>query len=405
LTQPPPRAFFAVTLAAVSLMGPLAVHLFIPVLPAVHEALGIGGGLTQLAFSVTLFVMAFMTLAYGALSDRLGRRPVLLAGLALFLVGSAISALADSIALLVCGRIIQAIGAASGLALSRAMARDVFGADQLVRVLGYLTMAYAVGPMLAPLVGGALGDAFGWRGIFWFAFGASAIIAFASALILRETHPVEKRRSDHFRSTLSGFRHLFSDIRFNAFVLQSGFAAGTYFALASGTAFLMQEVLHMPAAEFGLWFCLLAIGYSLGNLIATRTARKVSIETALLVASVGCVASIGLMAGFILSGNITPITIFAPGMLLTLFQGISLPNAQAGAINVAPHLAGTAAGIGVFAHMFGGGTFSQIYGLLSDGTPIPLVVTTATTAILTLVAGIVAYAKRPLPRGGQDAQE
>ena len=397
--------FFAIILAAVSLIGPLAVHLFIPVLPAVHEAFGISGGLTQLAFSVTLFVMAFMTLAYGALSDRLGRRPVLLGGLALFLVGSAICALATSIVLLVCGRITQAIGAASGLALSRAMARDVFGPDRLVGVLGYLTMAYALGPMLAPLVGGALGDAFGWRGIFWFAFSAGAIIALASALTLRETHPVEKRQSSQFRSTFSGFRQLFSDIRFNAFVLQSGFAAGTYFALASGTAFLMQEFLHMPAAEFGLWFCLLAIGYSLGNLIATRTAGKVSVETALLMASVGCVVSIGLMAGFILSGNITPITIFVPAVLLTLCQGISLPNAQAGAINVTPHHAGTAAGIGVFVHMFGGGLFSQVYGLLSDGTPIPLVVTTVISATLTLIAGIVAYANKPLPRGGHDAQE
>ncbi len=366
-------------------------------LPAIREAFGIGNALAQLTFSITLFTMACMTLVYGALSDRLGRRPVLLAGLALFLVGSAISAMADSVFLLISGRIIQAMGAASGLVISRAMARDLYGADRLVGAIAYLTMAYALGPMLSPPVGGALGDAYGWRAIFWFALGAGAVIALAAALVLHETHPREKRLRGHIRSTFTGFRHLFSDIRFNAFVLQSGFSSGTFFALAAGTAFLMQDYLNRPAAEFGLWFCLFPLGYWLGNLISTRTAGKVSIETMVLVGSVGTAASIALVVGFILSGIVTPITIFAPGLALTLSQGLSLPNAQAGAINVASNLAGTAAGIGVFVHLFGGGFFSQVFGLLSDGTPIPLVITVTISAMLTLIAGLVAYAKRPQP--------
>ncbi len=397
MTPAPPRALFAITLAAISLIGPLSIHLFLPVLPAVREAFGIGNALAQLTFSVTLVTMACMTLAYGALSDRLGRRLVLLAGLALFLAGSAISALADSVVLLIGGRIIQAIGAASGLAISRAMARDVFGADRLVGVIAYLTMAYALGPMLSPLVGGALGDAYGWRAIFWFALGAGAVIALAAALVLPETHPREERLRGHIRSTFAGFGHLFSDIRFNAFVLQSGFSSGTFFALAAGATFLMQEYLNLSAAEFGLWFCLFPLGYWLGNLISTRTAGRVTIETMVLVGSIGSAASIALVVGFILSGIVTPPTIFVPGLLLTLSQGLSLPNAQAGAINVAPGLAGTAAGIGVFVHMFGGGLFSQVYGLLSDGTPIPLVITVVMTATLTLIAGTVAYARRSQP--------
>jgi hypothetical protein len=116
-----------------------------------------------------------------------------------------------------------------------------------------------------------------------------------------------------------------------------------------------------------------------------------------LLGSIGSAASIALVVGFILSGIVTPPTIFVPGLLLTLSQGLSLPNAQAGAINVAPGLAGTAAGIGVFVHMFGGGLFSQVYGLLSDGTPIPLVITVVMTATLTLIAGTVAYARRSQP--------
>jgi DHA1 family bicyclomycin/chloramphenicol resistance-like MFS transporter len=118
---------FTLSLASISLIGPLAVHLFMPVIPAVKAALGLSEALAQLTFSIALFSMAFATLVYGSLSDRYGRRPVLLSGLCLFLVGSAISAVADSIGVLVVGRLVQAVGAGCGITLVRAIAQDVYG--------------------------------------------------------------------------------------------------------------------------------------------------------------------------------------------------------------------------------------------------------------------------------------
>src|ERR1700752_1855547 len=120
-----PGPLFALALASISLIGPLAVHLFMPVIPAVKAALGLSDAMAQLTFSVALFVMAFATLVYGSLSDRYGRRPVLLSGLGLFLIGSAVSAAADSIGVLVVGRFVQAIGAGCGVTLVRAIAQDV----------------------------------------------------------------------------------------------------------------------------------------------------------------------------------------------------------------------------------------------------------------------------------------
>jgi MFS transporter, DHA1 family, multidrug resistance protein len=156
-----PGPLFALALASISLIGPLAVHLFMPVIPAVKAALGLSDALAQLTFSIALFGMAFATLFYGSLSDRYGRRPVLLSGLALFLIGSAVSAAAASIVPLVLGRLLQAIGAGCGVTLGRAIAQDVYGRDRLVKAIAYLTMFYTIGPMISPIVGGILIDTFG----------------------------------------------------------------------------------------------------------------------------------------------------------------------------------------------------------------------------------------------------
>src|SRR3954470_11505287 len=135
-----PGRLFALALVAISLIGPLAVHLFMPVIPAVKAALGLSDALAQLTFSVALFGMAVSTLFYGSLSDRFGRRPVLLSGLALFLAGSAIASFAESVVALVVGRFVQSIGAGCGITLGRAIAQDVYGRERLMKAIAYLTM-------------------------------------------------------------------------------------------------------------------------------------------------------------------------------------------------------------------------------------------------------------------------
>src|SRR5438128_1297170 len=134
-----PDRTFALALASIALIGPLAVHLYLPVIPAIKAALGISDALAQLTFSVSLFGMAFATLFYGSLSDRYGRRPVLLSGLALFLFGSVVSLVAETANALVLGRLVQAIGAGCALTLVRAIARDAYRAEQLVMAIAYLT--------------------------------------------------------------------------------------------------------------------------------------------------------------------------------------------------------------------------------------------------------------------------
>jgi DHA1 family bicyclomycin/chloramphenicol resistance-like MFS transporter len=154
MTTSSPGAGFAMALGAITLIGPLSIHLFLPAMPAVKAHFAASDAAVQATFSVTLFAMAVVTPAYGSLSDRYGRRPVLLIGLGFFLLGSLVSALAGSVPMLILGRLIQAMGAGCGITLTRAIARDAYGPTALVKAIAYLTMAYTIGPMIAPPMGG-----------------------------------------------------------------------------------------------------------------------------------------------------------------------------------------------------------------------------------------------------------
>ena len=385
---PGPR--FALALASISLIGPLAVHLFMPVIPAVKAALGLSDALAQLTFSVALFGMAFATLFYGSLSDRYGRRPVLLSGLALFLVGSALSAIATSVTPLVLGRLVQAIGAGCGVTLGRAIAQDVYGRERLVKAIAYLTMAYTIGPMISPLVGGLLIDAFGWRSVFGFALLLGGVIALIAYFAVFESRPpsAEQRRGGN---VLRDYAELFRHVRFTAFVLQSGFMTGTFLVAATAASSLLKDLLHRPSAEFGFYFLLFPVGFLTGNFITSRIGGRAANETMVLLGSLVMAAAVVTQSSLLLSGRVVPLVLFAPGFFVTLAQGLSLPYAQSGAMATNVKLAGTAAGIGVFVQNFCGAAFAQLYGLFADGTVTPLLQTTAITALCGLIAGAVPF--------------
>lgn len=388
-----PGAAFVVSLGAITLVGPLAIHLFLPAMPDVKAYFHASDAMAQLTFSVTLIAMAVVTPAYGSLSDRYGRRPVLLAGLALFLLGSLVSAFAGSVLILIAGRLIQAVGAACGLTLSRAIAQDAYGPAALVKAIAYLTMAYTLGPMLAPPVGGLLIDRFGWRSAFWFALAVGAAISAAAYFVLHETRGPAARNG-----APAGFLHhynaLLRDTRFLAFVLQSGFMSFMFFGIAAASPFLMKDLLHRTATEYGLYFMFFPLGYCSGNLISSRLSGRVAIEKMVLAGALICVVAIATQSSLILAGYLSPLLIFAPGGTLSFAQGLALPNAQAGAMRIKPALAGTAAGLGVFIQMLLSALSAEIYGLLADGTPRPMIMISSLGAVLAVATAVYSFVKR-----------
>ena len=389
---------FLVTLASISLIGPLALNMFLPAMPVVKSVFASSDAVVGLTYSMALLLMACATLVYGSLSDRHGRRPMLLAGLALFILGSGICAVSNSIYALMAGRAIQAIGAGCGVTLARAIARDAYGTEGLVKVIAYLTMAYALGPMLSTLCGGLLIDLAGWRSVFWFAVIAGVVIASACYAVLYETHESQDR-DDKGPGFLMAYVALFSHVRFTAFVLQTGASSGLYYALAAAASFLMKDYLGRSATEFGTYFMLFPIGFVSGNLLSSRISHRFQLESMVLAGSLITFMAIFCQSAVILAGYLSPLIIFIPGFFITFGQGVALPNAQVGAMRVIPSLSGTAAGVGVFFQLFLGAVFAQIYSMVSDGTPIPMVVIVFTGAIVTLMAGAVPYVIKRRARG------
>lgn len=395
-TDPPPAApappglLVLTAIAGVSIVGPLAVHLYFPAIPAVREAFAITDALAQATASLVLFAMAFFNLVYGTLSDRYGRRPMLLIGIALFLAGSVLAALAGRIEVLLAGRLLQAVGAACGITLSRTIAHDMFPPDRLVRALALMTMAYTLGPMVAPPLGGLVIDLFGWRALFVVAFVLGAIIFVLSWFVLAETRP-QGRAAPSFRVLLLGYRRLFASARFAGFVFQSGFSTGTFLTLASGASFVMRDYLDRPAAEYGLWFLVFPTGFFVGSFISNRLGGRVRIEAMVLAGAAILVLSAASAVVVVLADAVSPASLFLPGLGVTFAQGLALPNAQAGAMAIDRTLAGTASGIGVFMQFFCGAVMSQVFGVVHDGTAGPLAAIMLASACLSFASGLVPW--------------
>jgi DHA1 family bicyclomycin/chloramphenicol resistance-like MFS transporter len=372
-------------LAAITALAPFSLQIFLPALPAIQASFAVSPGIVQLALSLSILANAVANLAYGPISDRFGRRPVLLVGLAAFIAGSLGCALAPSIELLIVARIVQSIGGAAGMVLARAIVRDLYDRERSASVIAYLTMAMVVAPMLAPTIGAVLLDVASWRAIFYLVTGIGVALTWPILVTLAETRPPEARRvSDPF----AGAGALLRSGAFWSYVLQSTFGICVFFAFIAGAPYFMMNVLGRSATEYGLWFILVSAAFMAGNLVAGRYSPRIGLDRMVLTGSLLAVAGAGLALVLLLGGAWTPLALFGPMMAVGLGNGFSVPNAQAGALSVNALLAGTASGIAGFSQMFVAALVSQAVGMLQNGTPYPMAAFMAGCAVLSL-AGFV----------------
>jgi DHA1 family bicyclomycin/chloramphenicol resistance-like MFS transporter len=244
--------------------------------------------------------------------------------------------------------------------------------------------------MISPIIGGILIDAYGWRSVFSFALVLGSIIAIFAYLAVFESHP-PAQASRVGGSILRNYLELFRHLRFTAFVLQSGFCTSSFLVVATAASSLMKEMLDRPSSEFGVYFLLFPIGLLSGNFISSRIGNRIAKETMVLAGSLLSLAAVTAQSSLLLRGHVTPLSLFVPGFFITMAQGISLSYAQAGAMATDSALAGTAAGIGVFVQNLCGAAFAQLYGMLADGTVVPLIETTAISASLGLIVGLIPF--------------
>jgi MFS transporter, DHA1 family, multidrug resistance protein len=377
----PPHIF---TLIVLTGLGALSMNIFLPSLPAMTEYFETDYRLMQLSVALYLGVNAVLQVIIGPISDRFGRRPVLLWGIALFLVATVGCILAQSVEVFLAFRMMQAV-IVVGLVLGRAVVRDMYPADQAASQIGYVTMGMAVVPMIGPAIGGVLDETLGWHANFWMLGILGVLVLFLTWRDLGET---AAQGASSFREQFREYPELLASRRFWGYCLAASFASGAFFAYLGGAPYVGSEVFGLSAAEVGFYFGAPAVGYFFGNFLSGRYSVRVGLNGMVLWGSVLSAAGLVVMLVLFLAGLKTPVVFFGFMTFVGLGNGMVLPNATSGMLSVRPHLAGTASGLGGAITIGGGAALSALAGsLLTGGNgAYPLINIMLVTSILAVVS-------------------
>lgn len=355
-------------------IGPATLNILVPALPALVTRLATDTATVQLTLSLYLLSLACAQLLLGPLSDRFGRRPVVLGGLTLNMLASLAAIAAASIEALIVTRIIQAVGASAGIVMGRAIIRDLYERDSAAAMIGLVTTAMVIAPMIAPLVGGILDTAFGWEAIFLFIAGCSGVVLLWAIFLLPETRPSSVTQApDKLRHA---WRALLSTPQFYAYVLAGALGSAPFFTFLGGGPYVAVTLMGRSSAEYGLWFAVASLGYMSGNFAASRVSQRFGIDRMILCGV--AVELIGVALTFVLVldlPNAGPAIVFVPQLVISMGNGILLPNAIAGAVSLRPQAAGAAAGVTGFSQMAVGAASTQLvsFALAGATTPMPMV--------------------------------
>ena len=377
----PPHIVTLVLIAGLSAMN---LGALLPSLPAMARYFQADYAVMQLAVSLYLAITAAFQIVIGPLSDRYGRRPVMLVSLAIFTVATVASIFSPDIRTFLILRMISG-AVVTGMVLSRAVVRDIFPEAQSASMLGYVTMGIALVPMFAPMIGGFLDAAFGWQSVFvMLALSGIAIWGVAWA-DMGETAKGEARS---FAAQLKEWPELFRSPRFWGYALAAAFGSGAFFAFLGGAPYVATEVYGLSSFWAGVGFGAPPVGYMLGNFISARFATRLGIDRLILIG--GIATTVGLLISSLISatGYGSAVMFFAFCTTVGLGNGMVIPNATAGLLSVRPHLAGTASGLGGAMMIGGGAALSVLAGIvLKRGeTDLPLLLLMTASSAMTIVS-------------------
>ena len=373
-----------VTLILITGISALSLNVFLPSLPGMTEYFGTDYRLIQLSVPVYLWVNAVLQIVVGPISDRIGRRPVVLAGFAIFVLASVGCALAPTVEIFLTFRMLQA-AVVVGMVLSRAMVRDLYPQNQAASVMGYVTMGMALVPMVGPVIGGYLDELFGWQSNFWLLAGLGLIVL---AICWSDLGETTTTRPTSFAAQFRQYPELFASLRFWGYCLVVAFSAGAFFAYLGGAPFIGSEVYGLRPSRLGLYFGAPAVGYFFGNYLSGRYAARIGINRMILLGSVTVSVGMVLLLAILHLGFGSAELFFAFMTFVGLGNGLVLPSGNAGLLSVRPHLAGSASGLGGAIMIGGGAALSALAGALlrPETGAIPLVWIQTVTALLALGA-------------------
>jgi len=386
---------FALTvlLAALSAIGPLTTDMYLPSLPDIARLLGATTSQAQFTISAYLLGFAVGQILYGPVSDRHGRKPVLMAAVGLYTAASVACALSTSIEMLIAARAVQALGGSGGIVLARAIVRDLYSGARAGRELSLIGSVMALAPVLAPIVGGILQTGFGWRSIFVVLvlaglFGAGVIWLLLPETLARRAEPLSPASMTRSYGIVG---------RNPAFLAYLGLASTSFaglFAWISGASFVLQNLYGLSPFAFGIAFAGGSFGYMIGATLAARMVTRLGLDMTIGAGGVACAAGGVLMAVSVALGLTSAVSLVVPMAIFLAGLGMVLPQSIAGAMTPFPERAGTASALLGFVQQSLSALAGALVGALLGKTAWPLAGMVAAMGCATLALWVTTRAVR-----------
>jgi DHA1 family bicyclomycin/chloramphenicol resistance-like MFS transporter len=383
----------ALVIGLLGAVGPFAIDMYLPAMPTIAADLGVSAQAVQATLTAYFLAFGVSQLVYGPLSDQMGRRPPLLIGLAIFLVGTLGCAVAPSVEALIVGRFVQGLGAATVMVVPRAVIRDLYTGTQATRLMALVMLVISVSPMLAPLAGSGVMAVAGWRWI----FGALAVAAVLSLALTRFALPETLARADRVpmrpATLLRGAGRLLRDREFMGLTLIGGFAIASFFVFIASAAFVYVETFGLTPTQFSLAFAINAAGFFAASQASGALGTRFGMRRVVAVATAAFAAVTLALLAMVAAGAGSLVVIVVMLVLANACLGPVMPTTMVLALDPHPDVAGLASSLGGAIQMLVGGAMIALGGPFFDGTPLPMVATIALCGVLALA--VVVATMRP----------
>jgi DHA1 family bicyclomycin/chloramphenicol resistance-like MFS transporter len=383
-----------VLLGALIAVSPFAMDIYLASMPSMTTALATTPAKVQLTLSMYMYGLGVAQLVAGPLSDRFGRRRILISGLVLFVVASFACAAAPSIEVLIAARCVQALSVAVCATVPRALVRDLYSGADAAHMLSLMGIVLGFAPIVAPIIGGQLFVWFGWRASFFFVTVYGVIVLVAVLAGLPETLKEANHRALHPRAMLANFAILLRSRVFVGYGLTSCFAYCGLFAFLAGSSFVFVSVMGSGAQGFGFLFGAVMVGNLTGAAISTRVGRRYGIDRVIRFATALALVAGVAMAALAWAGVNHPLAIVVPMYFYMVALMMTLPQAMAGGLTPFPAMAGAAASLQQFAQFVMASTAAVIVGLTYDQTQRPMTTVIGVSSLLAFLA-FRAFFRRP----------